>query len=81
MPSPPLPELGLAMKVNFGWACMYDSSWPASSGSKKLIGLKLNYFSNVFRIRLVTEQKTFFLAMYSIIGYLLYQNLFLATLL
>lgn len=60
---------------------MYSSKAPASSGNKKLIGENENSLSNVFRILVVMEQKTFFLAKYSTIGYLLYQNLFLLHLL
>lgn len=81
IPSPPLPEFGLAMNVNLGCCSIYASRAPASSGSKKLIGENPNCLSKVFRILLVIEQKTFFLHKYSTKGYLFQQNLFLATLL
>ena len=60
---------------------MYSSNAPASSGSRKLMGENENSLSNVLRILDVIEQKTFFLAKYSTMGYRLYQNLFLLHLL
>lgn len=76
IPSPPLPVLGLQMKVNLGCSSMYFSSSSDSSGSWKLIGAKLNSFWKVFLIRFEIAQKTFLRARYSAKGYLFHQNLF-----
>jgi hypothetical protein len=71
IPSPPFPLDGLAINVNLGCYFIYASKLSASSGSKKLLGQNLNSFSKVLLILLVIEQNTFFLAKYSILGYLL----------
>lgn len=70
MPSPPFPEFGLQMKVNFGCSYMYDCKEWVSSGSWKLIGENPNYFSKVLRILFVIRQNTFLRAKYSRQGYL-----------
>lgn len=68
IPSPPFPELGLQINVNFGCCSMYISRFVASSGRRKEIGEKPNYLSKVLRILFVTEQKTFLRAKYSTMG-------------
>lgn len=71
IPSPPLPLDGLAINVWPGYYLKWCSKSLTSSGSKKESGMNLYSTGKNLWSRLIITQKMFFLAKWSINGYLL----------